>query len=406
MVLDVDVLENVGLEGRELAHERAVAGASPLRRLVVRGLASQLEQHLAYLFVLAAHREQHGYDVILPAHHEGREQHGLFLAEVVGERFGERRESFGDLAQLWLTIAVYARNFCSERLQERHHAMQILVVRCDSLDDHVARGQLTRIVRSASRLPARDGALELADHGLEIETEVSARLGQRSLTLAAVVDSIAREDRRAFGVIEDKRGNRCGWVEHGCGGCITRAGTEHADVPCMLLQIGRRDAETDVIDLLYECHGRIRRFMNLAMTLGDAPATSAAETSSVAGQIRRYFRVALPLHLADEDTLIVPRLRGREARVDEALTTMQADHEVHASFVNRLVAVCTVLEREPRRLPSVATALAERAVMLSQVLEPHLLLEESIIFPALRGLPRRDREDLYRAMRRLREHAP
>ena len=57
----------------------------------------------------------------------------------------------------------------------------------------------------------------------------------------------------------------------------------------------------DVVDLLLECHARIRRFLGMARHLADAEAVADREASEAAAAIGRYFEVALPLHTTDED---------------------------------------------------------------------------------------------------------
>src|SRR4051812_30710357 len=76
----------------------------------------------------------------------------------------------------------------------------------------------------------------------------------------------------------------------------------------MLKQIGeRRPAGEPLLAALLDCHSRIRRFSTLAIRLAeaDAPPNEIAETAAA---VHRYFTVALPLHAADEDLSIAPRL--------------------------------------------------------------------------------------------------
>lgn len=125
----------------------------------------------------------------------------------------------------------------------------------------------------------------------------------------------------------------------------------------------------------------------------------------VAGQIRRYFAVAFPMHRCDEEELIAPVLAEAEAELDAALARMVHDHADHAAAVARLIDLCTDLEREPEQLPQHAAELAAIVGGLEAELEPHLQLEEHLIFPALRELPRARREAILRAMRARRSEA-
>ncbi|HEU0029947.1 MAG TPA: hemerythrin domain-containing protein [Kofleriaceae bacterium] len=171
----------------------------------------------------------------------------------------------------------------------------------------------------------------------------------------------------------------------------------------MLVSLGHRTSRDDVIDLLSECHLRIRKFIGLARQLARTPEVPADEAATVAGQVRRYFEQAFPLHVTDEDELISPCLAGHSPDVDAALATMTADHGAHAGAVDRLVAACAAIEREPATLAARAAELGEAAAELTAVVEPHLALEERTIFPALRSLTPDVRERVRTAMRERRQ---
>lgn len=173
----------------------------------------------------------------------------------------------------------------------------------------------------------------------------------------------------------------------------------------MLVQIGQRSLAQDVVELLHECHARIRTFLELARRMAATPTLDAVDTRTTAGQVRRYFTLAFPLHLADEDEILMPRLGNQNTGLDAALAKMHADHEDHAEAVRRLVAICSALEQEPQQLPVRAEELGEAAVALANVIEPHLQLEEETIFPALKQLPREIRDEMRHAMRERREPA-
>lgn len=171
----------------------------------------------------------------------------------------------------------------------------------------------------------------------------------------------------------------------------------------MLVKIGQRSLAQDVVELLYECHARIRKFLELARRLAATPTLGDADIRTAAMQVRRYFKAAFPLHLQDEDEILTPRLGKQSAAVDEALAKMHADHVEHAPLVDRLVALCSTLETDPHKLPALANELGETAAALTSVIEPHLALEEKTIFPALRQLPREIHDEMRVAMRELRE---
>lgn len=168
----------------------------------------------------------------------------------------------------------------------------------------------------------------------------------------------------------------------------------------MLISIGARSGgDDDLVGLLGECHVRIRKFTALARQLAAATDLPAAEVADAATAVRRYFAEALPLHVADEDLSIVPRLRGRDAAVDAALAAMSEEHVAHEPALARLIALCDALAAAPASLPQVAGELAEVAAGLEASLRAHLEGEERVIFPALRALPAADRAAIVRELR-------
>jgi iron-sulfur cluster repair protein YtfE (RIC family) len=170
----------------------------------------------------------------------------------------------------------------------------------------------------------------------------------------------------------------------------------------MLHQLGQRSSTGDIVALLAECHQRIRKFLSLAQRLAATADAQDDEIRSVAGQVRRYFAEAFPLHLADEDEL-VPRLARTSPEVDRALAQMGSDHVAHQPSVSSLVQLCGAIEREARHLATTRTELAAVATVLVADLEPHLQLEERVIFPALARLPQAERDALRDDMRARRE---
>lgn len=167
----------------------------------------------------------------------------------------------------------------------------------------------------------------------------------------------------------------------------------------MLVRLGERQSSTSLVDLLLACHARIRRFTRGAIELATAASPSLEETSGFAEQIRRYFVEAFPLHIADEDELIAPRLAGTSTEIDRALTIVSADHTEHTLAVTQLVAICAELAVEPSRLANRSRLLADAGQQLWVALEPHLALEERYVFPAIALLPAQEREALRRGMR-------
>jgi iron-sulfur cluster repair protein YtfE (RIC family) len=149
-----------------------------------------------------------------------------------------------------------------------------------------------------------------------------------------------------------------------------------------LVQLGGapRQAET-LRDLLMECHGRIRHFSRLALTIAARPELAADEVKEGAAQCLRYFTQALPLHVRDEEDSIAPRLAGQSAGLDATLAQMRAQHFEHETKVERLINSLEAVIQKPN------TANRRQLALISATLETdfeaHLRLEELQILPLL-----------------------
>jgi len=164
----------------------------------------------------------------------------------------------------------------------------------------------------------------------------------------------------------------------------------------MKLQIGRQvPGEGSVEASLADCHKRIRHFCDVACRLAAAagdPAQRAGvtqdEVAQVARGVARYFGEALPLHEADEEQSLRPRLGARDAEVDAALELMHLQHERLHDPTRRLIALASTLSEQPELLedPATAAALEDAAGELSAGFAEHLDLEERVILPAIGSL--------------------
>jgi iron-sulfur cluster repair protein YtfE (RIC family) len=147
------------------------------------------------------------------------------------------------------------------------------------------------------------------------------------------------------------------------------------------------DQTPDAISMLIGCHERIRHFTDMAVRLASAPDPAHDEIASAAEKIHRYFSVALPLHEADENESIHPRLRQSAPEGDLAGPAADAMVEQHRSIdeiVDRLVPICELLQHNPAMHEVVAPELLQLSTVLRQMFASHLQLEEETIFPAIR----------------------
>lgn len=136
------------------------------------------------------------------------------------------------------------------------------------------------------------------------------------------------------------------------------------------------------IDAMLACHARIQRFLGGARRLAALEDPADPRASDAARQCARYFREGLPLHAEDEDASLAPRLAGCVSEaLDAALATMAAQHrDIDAANEALVRALEQVAAGDP-----VPAALAARVEALAGILEPHLALEEAVVFPAARA---------------------
>ena len=175
----------------------------------------------------------------------------------------------------------------------------------------------------------------------------------------------------------------------------------------MLIGRGPREASEDLVDLLLECHQRIRSFAALARKVAEQSDYSSDDVVEACLGVVRYFTQALPLHVEDEEQSIVPRLIGKQSTLDQALTLMQSQHASHQRPLERLVALCGDMAQRSAGAAELGVELRSLAQRLEGELLEHLELEESEIFPAIkRYLSAHEQAEIVRELRARRQLSP
>jgi iron-sulfur cluster repair protein YtfE (RIC family) len=154
----------------------------------------------------------------------------------------------------------------------------------------------------------------------------------------------------------------------------------------MLVTLGNRakDAPPDLRARLAECHERIRTFCALGRRL--AQGAGGDEARDAAQQLHRYFSIGLPLHVADEEESLAPRLmRLGNPRLDDALVAMTREHDDLDENLDELLARWQEIIDQPT--PARCAATRWQASCLLVHFEQHLAAEEARIFPAIAQLP-------------------
>jgi hemerythrin-like domain-containing protein len=149
----------------------------------------------------------------------------------------------------------------------------------------------------------------------------------------------------------------------------------------------QNEVSEDAVSMLLGCHERIRHFAGTAVRLASGNDLPNEEVASAAEKLHRYFTVALPLHEADENESLHPRLRAAAPEGELAGLAADAMVEEHRSIdeiVERLVPLCELLKRNPAIHGELALQLRQLSTALQQMFDSHLKLEEETIFPAMR----------------------
>lgn len=152
--------------------------------------------------------------------------------------------------------------------------------------------------------------------------------------------------------------------------------------------------ERDAVDMLLACHQRIRNFTGIAVRLAEAVDAGAPEVANAAAAVHRYYSIALPLHEADENESVYPRLFQRLTDPAErvAMQNMVDQHGPLNQVIARLLPRWTELQSAPEKLSSCAAPMRTDCEQLQQLWNEHLALEEEIVFPLIRR--RLTQEDL------------
>jgi len=175
----------------------------------------------------------------------------------------------------------------------------------------------------------------------------------------------------------------------------------------MSIRIGHKTAAADsAVALLHACHSNIRRFLATARVLASATATTEEDIAATSLSVSRYFREALPLHVADEEESVAPRLSRTDAATVATVARLRGEHASHHALVADVTNLCDELAKSPARRAELAPRLGAAAADLSQLLESHLQWEEEALFPLMPQLGADHHLAILSEMRRRRGSAP
>ncbi len=170
------------------------------------------------------------------------------------------------------------------------------------------------------------------------------------------------------------------------------------------IQIGSKPQgeSEDAISLLLGCHDRIRHFTSIALRIAQHANAPASDRADAARSVLRYFQIALPLHEADENESIYPRLHQRlpAGALAEANENMVRQH----GEIDRVIAELIPMWQSTVEGAKPAPALFSTTERLQSLWDTHLALEEEKVLPAMRKyLTGEDLESIRAEMRARRE---
>jgi hypothetical protein len=142
--------------------------------------------------------------------------------------------------------------------------------------------------------------------------------------------------------------------------------------------------QRDVVEVLLEAHVEVLQVISQADSLATGSATPDARET--AERVSDYVEWILPMHCADEDASLAPRLKGRHQVVDDALEQMTRQHFALQAPLARLRLLCRTVARDVSRLHALRFEIGAAAEDLRARLLTHQALEESLVFPALKRL--------------------
>ena len=151
-------------------------------------------------------------------------------------------------------------------------------------------------------------------------------------------------------------------------------------------QMGAGGQSADVIELLFACHDRTRRMLQLAVRLPDSAEARPSEIKKTASALARYFRHDVGLHWADEDLSLRPRLHEAliADEVRDAMHVMREQHMAMEAELSRLIPIWERVAACADQWVQRAEPMRQATATLCAWVHSHLALEEETIFPAMR----------------------
>jgi len=158
----------------------------------------------------------------------------------------------------------------------------------------------------------------------------------------------------------------------------------HATVPAGIEPIHAQSCATaDAFGILSHCHEHILEKLAELERLGRGLASGGpADDSVLAGfcRVLAFLHTAIPLHSADEEESLFPRLRrlpAFRAATGSPVDVLEGEHREHAGLLARL---------ELELMRGDAPAAGRAALTVVSAYREHIAIEEGVLFPVAREL--------------------
>lgn len=138
------------------------------------------------------------------------------------------------------------------------------------------------------------------------------------------------------------------------------------------------------IEMLYACHGKVRRFCRQIDQLHGYLKTNGYNNTAknAVAQIRHYFDTAAPLHHQDEEQDFFPLLLQYAPQTQTTIDTLLKQHDPLHQCWQELSAALAELDRHPNRLPE-----ADILSRFTQAYDRHIALEEPLFALGKKTIP-------------------
>jgi len=146
----------------------------------------------------------------------------------------------------------------------------------------------------------------------------------------------------------------------------------------------------DPLALLMACHERIERHLDGLAELVKVEDPHDPRVPPTIDALVHYFSEGLPLHGADEDLSLAPRLLalGADAELEAALSRIHDEHvRMDEALPDLLYLLSLLREGDGDVLPH----LGSHHAWLDLLLRGHMATEEANIFPRIAALPEAER---------------